>query len=77
MNVPIQPTINALFNLTSAILLALGYVQIKSGRADRHKRLMIAALVSSCCFLIGYLVYHAAVGSVPYSRHDWTRPVYF
>ena len=77
MSAPIQPTINALFNLTSAVLLGLGYVQIKRGRADRHKRLMIAALISSVCFLAGYLLYHASVGSVPYPYHDWTQTLYF
>lgn len=38
---------------------------------------MLAALVSSALFLCTYLVYHSAVGSVPYTRSDWTRPVYF
>ena len=38
---------------------------------------MLAALATSALFLASYLVYHARVGSVPYPRHDWTRPVYF
>jgi uncharacterized membrane protein YozB (DUF420 family) len=71
------PTLNAVLNLTSAILLLIGRIQIKRSRADRHQRIMIAALVSSAMFLTSYLVYHAKVGSVPYDRHDWTRPVYF
>ena len=68
---------NALLNLTSAILLLLGYIQIKKGRQDIHKRFMIAALISSFCFLTSYLIYHYLVGSVPYLHHDWTRPLYF
>ena len=27
--------------------------------------------------MASYLVYHWHVGSVPYLRHDWTRPLYF
>jgi putative membrane protein len=77
MNVPFQATLNATLNLISAILLLLGYVQIKGGRPERHKRFMIAALVSSICFLTSYVIYHASAGSVPYPHHDWTRTLYF
>ena len=38
---------------------------------------MLAALGFSTLFLISYLYYHYQVGSVPYGRQDWTRPVYF
>ena len=38
---------------------------------------MLAALSFSALFLICYLYYHSQVGSVPYERQDWTRPVYF
>ena len=71
------PTINALLNLTSAILLFVGRIQIKRGRAGRHKKVMITALISSALFLTSYLIYHGAVGSVPYARFDWTRALYF
>ena len=27
--------------------------------------------------MASYLFYHWHVGSVPYLRHDWTRPLYF
>jgi putative membrane protein len=77
MKVTILPTINALLNLTSAVLLFAGRVMIKRGRQETHKRLMLSALVSSALFLISYLIYHAIVGSVPYAYHDWTRTLYF
>ncbi len=70
-------TVNAALNLTSATLLTIGYVNIKRGRRDTHRKFMLAALTSSALFLISYLIYHYTVGSVPYPRHDWTRPVYF
>ncbi len=71
------PTLNATLNLISAILLLFGYINIRRGERERHKRFMIAALITSTLFLTSYLIYHANVGSVPYPYHDWTRPVYF
>ena len=69
--------LNALLNVTSAIFLTLGFMQIKRGNKERHKKFMLAALVSSVLFLSSYLVYHYFVGSVSYPYHDWTRWVYF
>ena len=71
------PTLNATLNFISAVLLAFGYVFIKKQQPQTHKKIMLAAIVSSALFLISYLIYHANVGSVPYQHHDWTRPVYF
>lgn len=77
MSVRDLPTLNALFNLTSAVLLTLGYLHIKKGDREKHRRFMLAALGASVLFLTSYVVYHSQVGSVPYPRYDWTRPVYF
>ncbi len=77
MNVQDLPTLNAVLNSISALFLILGYINIKKGRRERHKKLMITALTASLFFLISYLFYHAKVGSVPYPYHDWTRPIYF
>jgi len=71
------PTINALFNLSSAILLILGRINIKRGRQDIHRKIMISAMISSALFLTSYLYYHSQVGSIPYRHFDWTRPLYF
>jgi len=71
------PTINASLNLLSTFFLLLGYVNIKKGSRDIHKKFMITALISSGLFLVFYSIYHSQVGSVPYPYHDWTRPVYF
>lgn len=74
---PTLATLDALLNATSALFLLVGYLQIRRGRRISHPRWMLAALASSCLFLLCYLVYHYQVGSVPYPYHDWTRPVYF
>ena len=47
--------------------------------ADRRSiaRCMLAAFATSSLFLICYLVYHAQVGSVPFPRQGFVRPLYF
>jgi uncharacterized membrane protein YozB (DUF420 family) len=71
------PAVNAVLNATSALLLATGYVLIRGGRRRAHKRVMLAALVSSALFLTSYLVYHAQVGSVRFRGQGPIRTVYF
>ena len=69
--------LNACLNTLSAILLLRGYLQIRRGEREAHRKTMLAALLSSGLFLSSYLVYHFQVGSVPYPHHDWTRILYF
>ena len=71
------PAVNALLNGISAILLTLGFINIKRGNRAVHKCFMIAALVTSALFLTSYVIYHYKIGSVPYPYHDWTRILYF
>jgi len=77
MNLELLPHLNAGLNLTSAVLLTFGWVQIKQGRIGRHRRLMIAAFVTSVLFLASYVLYHAQVGSRPFPGTGWLRIVYF
>jgi len=77
MGVRDLPTLNAIFNSIAAILLLFGFINIKQRKPNVHKKFMLAALVASALFLTTYLIYHEAVGSVPYPYHDWTRPLYF
>ena len=71
------PALNACLNATSAVLLATGYVLIRRGQRTAHKRVMLAALVSSALFLTSYLVYHAQVGSVRFRGQGQVRTLYF
>src|SRR5688572_9798290 len=71
------PAVNASLNAISAFLVGAGYYQIRRRRIEAHKKCMIAAVGVSALFLVSYLVYHYYAGSVPYTRQDWTRPVYF
>ncbi|MEJ2544451.1 MAG: DUF420 domain-containing protein [Calditrichaceae bacterium] len=77
MDINSLSTVNAIFNTVSTVLLINGYIQIKKQQPNVHKKFMLSALAVSALFLISYLVYHYYVGSVPYTRYDWTRPIYF
>ncbi len=71
------PTLNAALNGTSAVLIATGRRFIKQGKMAAHRRMMIAAVVSSSLFLISYVWYHAHAGTVRFQGQGWPRPVYF
>ena len=71
------PTLNAFLNATAAVLLTAGYLQIRAGHIQTHKKLMISAFTVSVLFLVSYLVYHSQVGSVPYQKTGPIRTVYF
>ena len=71
------PTLNALLNLTAAVLLSVGYAHIRRRRVGVHHRSMLAACVSSGLFLVSYLVYHARAGSRPFTGQGAIRTVYF
>jgi uncharacterized membrane protein YozB (DUF420 family) len=71
------PALNASLNAISAILLTIGYILIRRGRADLHKRCMLAALTTSALFLISYVIYHLNAGSRPFEGQGALRLVYF
>ncbi len=70
------PTANAALNLTSTVLLVLGFVAVRGGRIERHRRLMLAALASSTLFLAGYLTRFALSGAHHFPDVGWPRTVY-
>lgn len=77
MTVHDLPAVNATLNGISGILLVAGYTLIRARRIDLHRRVMISAFCCSSLFLVSYLVYHAQVGSVRFTRQGIVRPVYF
>lgn len=71
------PLVNASLNGSSAVLLILGYIAVKSGMIRLHKAAMLTALAASGLFLASYLYYHIAVRHGQATRYvgDW-RSVY-
>jgi len=73
---PILPSVNAVLNATAAVLLVWGYTLIRRKRVQAHRKVMTAAFVTSCLFLVCYLVYHAQVGSVRFQKPGIIRAIY-
>lgn len=66
------PTVNAILNGAAASLLVAGFLLIRAGRREAHRRAMTAAFACSVLFLVSYLAYHFEAGSV---RFQGTGPV--
>src|SRR5207244_7817932 len=77
MSVHDLPAVNATLNGVSGVLLIVGYTLMRARRIDQHRRVMLAAFITSSLFLVSYVVYHAQVGSVRFTRQGFVRPLYF
>src|SRR5215467_16234611 len=77
MTVHDLPAVNATLNAIAAVLLTIAFVLIRNGRIQAHRRTMLAAFATSSLFLVCYIVYHAQVGSVRFTRQGFVRPLYF
>ena len=77
MEIADLPALNASLNALASVFLVSGYLLIRSGRRDAHKRCMLTALTTSALFLVSYVVYHAKAGSVPFPGAGVIRVVYF
>lgn len=73
----ILPAVNASLNATSTVFLTVGWVFIRRREIGRHRFCMLCAFATSALFLTSYLIYHANVGSVPYTGQGAVRTLYF
>jgi putative membrane protein len=76
MDVHQLPALNAALNGTAAVLLVWGFLLIRRGRKDAHRRVMLTAFAVSVLFLTSYLVYHANVGTVRFRGTGAVRVIY-
>lgn len=77
MTTPVLPTVNAILNATAFVLLLWGYRLIRRKRVDQHRKVMITAFITSCLFLVCYIVYHVMIGgSKPFPHPGAIRTVY-
>ena len=71
------PSLNALLNFSSAVLLLIGRSRIRAGDRAGHRTWMLRAVWCSAAFLVSYLVYHYLHGSTAFTGEGIIRPVYF
>jgi putative membrane protein len=73
----VLPALNATLNAISAVFLTMGWLFIRQRQVHRHRLCMLGAFATSALFLTSYVVYHANVGSVPFTGQGAIRVVYF
>ncbi len=71
-----HPAWNAILNGSSAVLVTVGYVMIRSKRVQAHKACMLAATATSAIFLISYVDYHLHTGVLHFPGHGFAREAY-
>jgi uncharacterized membrane protein YozB (DUF420 family) len=70
------PALNATLNAIAATLLVSGYILIRRGRIEQHRKVMLSAFATSALFLTSYVIYHANVGSRPFTGQGPIRTIY-
>ncbi len=68
---------NAVFNMAATVCLLLGFRFIKQGNREAHKKAMLTAFAMSTLFLLGYVINHVQVGSVPFNGEGPIRAIYY
>lgn len=57
------PALNAALNALATIIMTVGFVLIRQGKKEAHRRAMLSAGVVSAIFLVGYLSHKALKGA--------------
>ena len=70
------PSLNAVLNSTSAILLITGLFLIRNRKITLHRICMVSAFLTSTLFLISYLYYHYHHGSTRFQGTGILRTIY-
>ncbi len=77
MDPAIFPSLNALLNSASAVLLFTGLILIKCGRERAHRNAMLSAFGCSILFLASYLWFHFHYAiRVTYAGPEWGKIPY-
>ena len=70
------PPVNASLNATAATCLLGGYLAIRAGKRELHRRLMLGAFAASCVFLVSYLTRYALSGTTRFPVEGGWRVAY-
>ncbi len=73
------PALNATLNGLATVLITAGFILIKSGRKEAHRKVMLSAAVVSALFLVGYVTHKILIHGVhtPFGGTGAIRTVYY
>jgi putative membrane protein len=73
------PALNASLNAVATVLLTIGFVLIKQGKREAHRKVMLTACVVSAVFLVGYVTHKILIRGVhtPFGGEGPIRAVYY
>lgn len=83
MDLSFLPAVNATLNGIAALLLAVGYAMIRSGRIRAHACCMIGAFSTSAVFLVSYVTHYVWRAGVkggahtPYNAEGLLKTFYY
>lgn len=70
------PTLNALLNGSTSVLLIASFLAIKQKKIELHKKLNLTAFALSALFLLSYVTFHAFGVETRFPADNPIRPVY-
>lgn len=79
MSIQDIPALNASLNALATLLLTIGFILIKTGRRNAHRRVMMGACAVSAVFLVGYVGHKILVQGVhtPFGGEGPILTVYY
>jgi len=71
-DVHIFAQVNAIINTVVAFLLIAGLMNVKQGKYETHKKIMLTAITLSVLFLVSYICHHILAGETKFGdiNHD-------
>lgn len=76
MTIQSLPTLNAILNFLAFCCLVAGFISIKKGNRETHKKFMISAFVISSIFLVSYLTYRFTAGHKVFPELGIIKTIY-
>jgi len=77
MDVSALPTVNAILNSITTILLVIAYLLIRRKKIEFHKKTMLAAFGTSALFLVTYVIYHWFKSGPTLYTGEWSSFYFF
>ncbi len=63
-------TANAVINFMVTLLLIAGFIAVKKGNYQLHKKIMMSAMILSVIFLVSYIAHHLFAGETKFGDLD-------